>query len=240
VDSRRERTLEEKKKARRRRLVIGLLVDLAVAALVLALLLYRPSRYRPVLSSLPQDPNGDRVHPYFSRELLPRLYNGAQRQRPFEMVVLDQRFNEAIAPESWYHDSGGVFLSAPQVLFTPERVILMGTASIEGTEFIVTIELSPQLGEDGRLSLPVEKVKVGAMNITLLARAMAKKMYRDRLEAGSFDAENIGTKIVAALLNEEPFDPVFTVEDKRVRLTGLGLADGQLTARFDPVPQPRR
>jgi hypothetical protein len=231
---------EKKKKSRRRKLVIWLLIDLAVVALVLALLLYKPSRYHPVLSTLAPDPNDDRVHPYFSRELMPKLYNGAQRQRPFEMVVLDQRLNEAIARETWYQDAGGIFLSAPQVLFTPGSVILMGTASVEGAEFVVTIELGPQLGEDGCLNLLVRKVKVGAMNITPLAKAMAKKIYRERLAAGPVDMENIGTKIAASLLAEEPFDPVFTVEDKRVRLTGFDLADGQLTAQFAPAPPPRR
>jgi hypothetical protein len=231
---------EKKKKSRRRKLVIWLLVDLAVAALVLALLVYKPSRYRPVVSTLPPDPNGTRVHPYFTHELGPKLNNGAQFQRPFEVVVVDQRLNEAIAQESWYQDSGRAYVFAPQVLFTPERIILMGTASIEGAEFVVTFELAPQLHEDGRLSLPVEKVKVGAMNLTLAARAMAKKMYRERLETGAYDTENIGTKILAALLNEEPFDPVFDIGDKRVRLTGFTLAAGQLTAQFTPIPQPRR
>lgn len=230
----------KKKKSRRRKLVIWLLVDLAVVAVILALLLYKPARYHPALSTLPPDPNGDRVHPYLSHELMPKLYNGAQRQRPFEMVVLDQRLNEAIAQETWYQDAGGVFLSAPQVLFTPGQVILMGTASIEGAQFVVTIELGPQLDEDGRLNLLVEKVKVGAVNITPLAKAMARKMYRDRLAAGAIDTENIGTKVAASLLNEEPFDPIFTVEDKRVRLTGFGLVDGRLTAQFTPAPKPRR
>ncbi len=231
---------EKKKKSRRRKLVIWLLVDLAVAALVLALLVYRPSRYKPVVSTLPPDPNGARVHPYITHELAPKLNNGAQFQRPFEVVVLDQRLNEAIAQETWYQDAGRVYVFAPQVLFTPERVILMGTASIEGAEFVVTFELAPQLNEDGRLSLSVEKVKVGAMNLTLAAKAMAKKMYRERIEAGAFNTENIGTKILAALLNGEPFDPVFDIGDKRVRLTGFTLTDGQLTTQFTPLPKPRR
>jgi hypothetical protein len=231
--------LEKKRKSRRRKLVIWLLVDLAVVALVLALLVYRPSRYRPALSYLPPDPNGDRVHPYFTHELAPKLNNGAQFQRPFEVVVLDQRLNEAIAQETWCQDAGGIFLSAPQVLFAPGRVILMGTASIEGAEFVVTIELGPQLGQDGRLNFLVEKVKVGAMNITLLAKAVAKKKYRERVEAGAVDTENIGTKIAASLLSEEPFDPVFDIGDKRVRLTGFTLTDGQLTTQFTPVPKPR-
>jgi hypothetical protein len=231
--------LEKKRKSRRRKLVIWLLVDLAVVALVLALLVYRPSRYRPALSYLPPDPNGDRVHPYFTHELAPKLNNGAQFQRPFEVVVLDQRLNEAIAQETWCQDAGGIFLSAPQVLFAPGRVILMGTASIEGAEFVVTIELGPQLGQDGRLNFLVEKVKVGAMNITLLAKAVAKKKYRERVEAGAVATENIGTKIAASLLSEEPFDPVFDIGDKRVRLTGFTLTDGQLTTQFTPVPKPR-
>jgi hypothetical protein len=231
--------LEKKKKSRHRRLLCWLLVDAAVVAVVLALLLYKPARYQPVISMLPPDPNGDRVHPYISHELMPKFYNGAQRQKPFEMVVRDRGLNEAIARENWLGGSGGVFLTAPQVLFTPGRIVLMGTANVEGAELVVTVRLAPQLTEEGDLHLGVEKVKVGAMSVTLLAKMMARRLYQERLEAGPIETEDIRTRMAASLLSGEPFEPVFEVDGKRVRLQSFDITPGNLTAQFVPVPQTR-
>jgi hypothetical protein len=232
--------VEKKKKSRRRRLLGWLLVDGAVVAVILALLLYKPARYQPLISLRPPDPNGDRVHPYVSHELMPKFYNGAQRQRPFEMVVLDQGLNEALAQENWVRGSGGVFLSAPQILFVPGRIILMSTADVEGAPFIVTVELNPQLNENGALDLGVEKVKIGVMNVTPLAKMMARKMYQERLEAGPVDTEDIRTRIAASLMSGVPFEPVFEIDGKRVRLQSFEIAAGKLTAQFVPAPLPRR
>jgi hypothetical protein len=231
--------LEEKKKSKRRKLLYWLLLDGMVAVVVLVLLLYRPSQYHPLASALPPDPNGEPVPRYITHDLAPKLYNGAQSQRPFEMLVLDKRLNEAIARQKWPQESGGVVLSAPQVLFVPDRIVLMGTATIEGARFVLTIKLSPQLDEKGCLNLVVAKVKVGAMNVTPLARMMAAKMYKERLEMGAADTDDIRTQIAASLLNEEPFDPVFLIDDKWVRLKGFTLTSGQLVAQFVPAP-PRR
>jgi hypothetical protein len=227
--------VEKPKKSRRRKLIIWLCVDLAVAAVVISLLLYKPAQYHPVMPPAATDPNGQRVHRYLTHDLANTLYNGAQERRPFNMEVLDQRLNEAIAQTEWLQQSGGIQLSAPAVGFTPGRVLLMGTADIEGAGFVVTVEIDPQIMEDGRLNLVVEKVKVGAMNITLLAKMMARKMYRERVEAGDIDTEDWRTKIAASLLNGEPFEPVFLVEDKWVRLQSLDSTQGKLIAGFVPA-----
>jgi uncharacterized protein YpmS len=226
------------KKSRRRKLLSWLAVDVAVAAVVIALLLYKPSRYNPVLPAVAaNDPNGRAVHPYLSRDLGSTFYNNVQKQQPFEIVVVDQSLNEAIADKTW--QSERVSLSGPQILFTPGQVLLMGTADLEGAKFVVTVELNPRIDEQGRLALALESFKVGAMNVTPLAKMMGRKMYQEQLDTGSVDLDNLGTKIVASLLNEESFDPVVEVDDKRVRLTGFDIAQGQLTTRFDPVKPAR-
>jgi len=227
--------VEKPKKSRRKKLIIWLCVDLTVAAAVISLLLYKPAQYHPVLPPADTDPNGQRVHPYVSHDLMPALYNGAQERRPFEMEVIEQKFNEALAQTGWLQQSGGIQLSAPAVAFTPGRAVLMGTADIEGADFVVTIAIAPHILEDGRLNLLVEKVKVGAMNITPLAKMMARKMYQERIESGGIDTEHWGTRIAASLLAEEPFDPVFLVDGKRVRLKSLDIGQGKLTAGFVPA-----
>jgi len=226
--------LEKRKKSRRRRLLIWLAVDLAVAAVVIGLLVYRPSRYHPAVPvSTSTAPDSETVHPYLHRDLGSTFYNNAQKQRPFEMVVLDEKLNEAIAQKKW--QSEGVGLSAPQVLFVPGRVILMGMADVEGAGFVVTIELTPKMNEQEYLDLAIEKVKIGAMNITPLARMMAKKMYQEQVQTGATDMENLGTKIVASLLNGEPFEPLLEIDDKWVRLKSFDIAQGKLTTRFIPA-----
>jgi hypothetical protein len=226
--------LEKRKKSRRRRLVIWLAIDVAVAAVVIALLLYRPARYNPVLpADVSVDPNDQIVHPYLHRDLASTFYNETQKHRPFEMVVVDQSLNEAIVRKQWQSES--VALSSPQILFVPGGIVLMGTADLEGAKFIVTVELNPMLDERGYLSLGVEKVKVGAMNVTPLAKLAAKRMYQEQIQTGGIDLENIGTKIVASLLNEEAFDPLVQVDGKSVRLESFELQQGKLVARFVPA-----
>jgi hypothetical protein len=232
------RSLETRKKSRRRKLLLWLGIDLLVAAAVAVLLLHKPSGYHPA-APVATDSNGQQVDPYLYRDLSSKFYNDAQRQRPFEMVVLDKALNQAIEQLKWSQVSGGVMLSAPQVSFAPGRIILMGTTRVEGADFVLTIELSPRLDDQGNLNLLVEKVKVGAMNVTLLAKPMARRMFRERIESAPVDRQDIRTKIAASLFNEEPFEPIVKVEDKWVRLKGFDLTDGRLTARFDPVKPPR-
>jgi hypothetical protein len=221
-----------KKKSRLRKLLYWLLIDIAVAATVIGLLMYKPRRYDPVVSAGPA--NG-RVHPYVSRDLGPQFYNGAQSQRPFDMVVLDRGLNEVISEAGWVQQSQGINLSRPAIQFVDERIVLMGTADVEGAEFVVTIELEPVLEEQGLLNLNVAKVKIGAMNITPLAKMVARKMYQQRLETEPVDTRDLRAQIAASLLNEEPFDPVFKAEDKWVRLTDFEITEGKLVARFEPA-----
>jgi hypothetical protein len=226
--------LEKRNKERLRKLIRWLLVDLAVACFILALLVHRPSQYKPV-SPLPTDPNRKPVPHYFTHDLSPALYNGAQIRKPFELVVDEKLFNEAIAGLKWPQESQGVTFSAPVVLFTPGTITLMSTANIEGAGFIITVVLAPRIDPNGLLNVEVEKVRIGAMNITFIAKLIAKKMYQDRLETVPVDTETIGGKISAALFNDEPVEPVFMVDDKKVRIDKITITQGKLTARIVPA-----
>lgn len=230
--------MEKRKKSRRRKLFLWLLIDLAVAAALILLLLHKPAGYRPVRPLAGVDPNEQQVPRYITHELGRTFYNGAQEQQPFEMIVLENRLNEAVAQAGWLQESAGIGLSGPAIAFTPGRMVLMGTADVEGAGFVITVEIGPRMTEDGRLNLVLEKVKVGVMNVTPLARIMGRKMYRDRIAAGDVDTDDWRTKIAASLLNGEPVEPVLPVEDKWVRLKGLEIIAGRLTAQFVPAKEP--
>jgi uncharacterized protein YpmS len=225
--------LEKRKTSRRKKLLIWLAVDLVVAAVVILLFLHKPSQYHPVVPAEP-NPDGQQVDPYLHRDLYAKLYNGAQRRRPFEMVVHDQALNEALARLNWSEQSGGVKLSGPQVFFAPGRIILMGTATVEGADLVLTVEFTPQMDDQGNLNLLVDKVKVGAIPVTLVVKPIAKKMYRERIESVPIDMQDLRTKVVASILSDEPFRPVLRVEDKWVRLQSFEITDGKLAARFVP------
>jgi len=225
--------LEVRKKERYKKVAGWLLVDLAVASIIFALLLYKPSRYGP-FGADPASGKPGRVHPYLTN-LSSELYNGVQRGKPFELVVIEEGINEAISRSNWPLESEGVRFSAPVVLFVPESVVLMGTANIKGAEFVVTIALEPSVDQRGLMNLQVSKVKIGAMNITPVAKMIAKRMYQHRLATVAIDLEDLRTKIAGSLLNDEPFEAVFKVDDKIVRLEKVTVTQGKLILRLVPT-----
>jgi hypothetical protein len=227
-----ETDLQIRKKAKRNKLIRWLLVDIAVAAIVFALLLYRPGRYKPVDSG---NYKRGEVSPYLTNDLSPAIYNGSQRVEPFDVIITQEGLNDIIARGNWPLESEGVLLYAPAALFTPGRLVLMGTADAKGVEFVVTIELEPKIDEEGLLNLQLAKLKVGAMNITPLAKIIAKKMYLQRISGLEVDAQAIQTKIAASLLNDEPFEPVFSIDKRKVRIEKITIEKEKLLAHLVPA-----
>lgn len=219
-----------KPKKRRFKKRYWLLVDLIIVIVIFALLLYKPGRYNPSEVTY----NGE-VSQYLTHELYPTIYNGAQQQEPFDLVVTQKGINDIVAHSEWPKESEGTVFSAPEVFFMPDRIMLMGTATVGGVDFVVTIVGEPKLDQNGLLNLRVVKVKVGAMNITFLARIIAKRMYRKQIDTAGVDTEDIGAKIVASLLNDEPFEPIFPVKDEKVRVEGITLKQERLTLRLVPI-----
>jgi hypothetical protein len=227
----------QKKTSKRRKLLYWLLVDVVVAAGVIGLLFYKPAQYSPATPP-DADPNADRVHPYLTHDLMPQLYNGAQSQQPFTIEVVDAVLKEAIAKFTWPQETEGVTFSAPDVRFQTGSITLMGTADVEGAALVITVELQPQLGTDGQFSIELNKVKIGAMNITPLAKMVAEQKYQEYLETVPVDTTDTRAQLAAALLNGESFDPVFQVEDKWIRLKCLTIEPSKLIAHFVPAEMP--
>ena len=224
--------MQDRKKKRLKKTVRWLLVDIAVTCIILALLLYKPSDYRPPEVN-PADHKKGQIHPYLTH-LSAELYNNSQLERPFELVVLEGQINEAISFSDWPLESEGVKISEPVVLFIPEKIVLMGKANVKGAEFIVTIMVQPGVDQQGLLNLKMSKLKIGAMNVTPLAKVIAKKMYKDRLATGYIDTEDLRTKISGSLLTNEPFEPVFRIDDEKVRIDKITVEKGRLILRLVP------
>ena len=73
------------------------------------------------------------------------------------------------------------------------------------------------------------------MNITPLARIAAKRMYAQQVATVQVDTEALQTKIVASLLNDEPFDPVFKIDDRKVRIEKITIEKEKLSAHLAPA-----
>ncbi len=79
------------------------------------------------------------------------------------------------------------------------------------------------------------------MNITPVARLLAKRMYAERVQSVPVDLNDLRTKIAASLLNEEPFEPILNVNDifddvdKKVRMEKITIAQKKLTIRLVPA-----
>jgi hypothetical protein len=222
--------LEVSKKTRFKKVYRWLLVDLAIVVILFILLLYRPNRYDPAKGAYDRQ-----VSQYLTHELLPQLYNGAQLQEPFDLVVTEEGINDIVARAAWPRESEGIRFSSPAVVFVPEGIVLMGTAAVRGLELVVTIVVEPVLDERGLLNLRVTKVKIGAMNVTLLARVMAKRMYAQEIGEEDVAVEDLRAQIAASLLNDEPFEPVFKIKNKKVRVNKITIMQNKLSLHLLPV-----
>jgi hypothetical protein len=230
-----KKTDPKAKKKRKFKILIWLGIDLIVAAVILGLILYKPAHYDPLEIAPTRE-----VSPHLTNELLPQLYNNAQLDEPFDLVVTQKAINDIVARGNWPMHSEGTTLSAPAVLFVPGSVVLMGTATLKGVDFVVTIALTAHVDPNGLLNLKVAKVKVGAMNITLLAKLVAKEMYQKRVGLLPIDKADIRAKIAASLLNDESFDPVLDLTDlfdgqrTEVRIEKVAIEHQKLTLRLVP------
>ncbi len=220
--------------SRTRKLACWLFVDLVVAAVIIGLLLHKPGSYDPTdFESAGYEPG--QVSPYLTHELSPRIYNGAQRDEPFDVVITQKGINEIVAGWGWPKMSQGVMLYSPAVLFKPGSAQLMATADIRGAEFVVTIKIEPKITDKGLLTFHVSKVKVGAMNITALAKITARRMYLQKIAHLPIDKEAVQTKITESLLNGTPFEPVFKVDDRKVRIDKIAVSEERLTVHLVPA-----
>ncbi len=226
--------LEAHKKGKFKKKVYLLLFVLAVVLVVVivisALLLHRPAYYKPLDYS-----DSKEVSVYLTNELLPELYNGAQLQEPFELVVTQKGINDIVARYKWPQEIDSIKFSAPMIFFAPKSIVLMGTVLINGAEFVCTIVAEPNIDSEGLLNLPVVSVKIGALDITPVAGALARRFCQRKFEDKGINTKNLWVKMETAILKGEPTEAVFQVVDKKVRVEKITLEPKKLTIRLVPV-----
>jgi hypothetical protein len=226
--------LKAHKKAKFKKRVYLLLTVLAVvsaiAVVVFALLLHRPAYYKPLDFA-----DSNEVSLYLTHQLGQELYNGAQLQEPFNLVVTQKGINDAVARFKWKGEFESIRISSPMVFFAPDSIVLMGTVVMEGAEFVGTVVAEPSLDTGGLLNLQVVSVKIGAVDITPLARVLAGRIFQQQFAVAGIGAEDVQAQVAASLLDGKPFKPVFKIEDKKVRVEKITIEQKKLTIHFVPV-----
>lgn len=227
--------MKNSKKKRLRRLkrigwVLG--CSLLIPAIFILLVLYKPAE-----SKLGKPTNDRQVSTYLTNVIYPQLYNGAQRQEPFELIVTEEGINDIISRFKWPMESDSVQYFTPKAFFKPNQIILSGIAAAKGVEFAVTIAGSPAINKNKLLNFNITTVRVGAMNMTIPAKMIASRIYTNQVTPKTIDTDDIRVKIAASLLDNKPFEPIFKIKDKKIRIEKISITNKQLTINFIPAEQ---
>jgi uncharacterized protein YpmS len=223
-------TVKKKKKLKRKLIWLG--VHIVALTVIFTLLLLSPKDYTPLKIA-----KSNQVSRYLTNVLLPQFYNGSQTGKAFNVIVTQKGVNDIVARSEWPKQSGDASFGDPAVLIDSDGIVLMGKALLKGMEFIVTIVIRPEYDERGLLNLRVSRVRIGLMNVTLLACATARKMYQQQMEFYVTGADDWRSQVLGSILNNEPFDPVFTVDNKKLRIYKVTLGSELLLLHVEPVRQ---
>jgi hypothetical protein len=221
--------INKKRKFRKSR-YFWILGGLAAVILISGLLLF----YKPAYSIPPETIETTEVSPYLTHILLPRFYNGMQRNEPFDMAIAESGVNDIIVRSQWPKEIDGLVFMPPKLFFLPDNMVLVTTMDTGRGKFVITIIIQAVLDEKGLLNLQIQKIKAGAVNITLLAKAIARKLYQ--ITTGKINTSRMDEQIAASLLDGVPFEPVIEIDDKKVRIQKITIEQGDLKLRLIPMP----
>jgi hypothetical protein len=215
-------------KKRIRRTLYWFAAELAVLAVFMLFLTYRPKGYEP----LAPDTSG-RVSTYLTHKLAQDFYNGAQLGEPFELTIDEAGVNDIIMTGEWIGAVSQSEASLPTVHFQTDRVVVMASAFKGGMEFVATIEVKPWVDAAGKVNVKLESVKVGAVPLTLAAKTVAKKMYNEQI--GELPKNDMRVLVGKAILEDQPFDPVMEIGGKAVRISRIEVGDKVMKLGITPV-----
>jgi len=129
-----------------------------------------------------------------------------------------------------------------QVRFEPGRVRIGALLPEAIGRGVLDIALLPVM-EGGRLKLTVDRVALGRVAVSgdPLA-ALVSELKRSRVldDLVSSDSAEDAERLARAIIDAEPFDPVFELQDGRVvRLLDLMAGNGELVLQWRTDPQPQ-
>jgi hypothetical protein len=205
----------------------GLIITLSI---IVILLLHKPASYEP-----PRLIEDNQVSKYLTHVISQDLYNGAQAGEPFELVITEEGIGDIVARSDWPRQVGEASFAVPEVKFEADNILLRGMVSLDTVELFVVIAGTARVDEQALLHLNVTRIKIGAVNVTALARVIASTIYNSEATRRRLDEDDWRAKIMTSLLLNEPFEPVFEIEGAKVRIDDVRIEPGKVTIHFVPA-----
>ncbi len=212
-----------------------LALPLVLVLLAFVLVTHRPKYYAPLRIA-----DQNQISTYLSHYLMPTIYNNSQLDDPFEVVITEEGLNDIIARWRQPIKFNNITFTDPQAIFTQSQIILMATARTRFANPILTVRITPAINSFSQLNVHVDGVSLGAAGITTLTKSMGNKAFTDWLAFTGTEPNNIIAQVCRSLLSDEPFDPVFKVDDKSLRICKIKLEKKKITALLLPLPDAPR
>jgi len=212
-----------------------LAIPFVLGLLAFVLITHRPKNYAPLRIA-----DQYQISTYLTHQLMPTIYNNSQLDAPFEVVITEEGLNDIIARWRQPMNFNNITFTDPQAILTQNQIILMATARTRFASPVLTIRITPAIDYFGQLNIRVDSVSLGAAGVATLAKSMGNKAFTDWLVFTGTEPNNIAAQVCRSLLNNEPFEPVFKVGDKSLRICKIKLEKKKITALLLPIPDAPR
>jgi hypothetical protein len=222
-----------KKSNRLKYLLPAILILLIILVSAFILIGHKPANYAP-----PKAANPNEVSRYLTNELLPNIYNGSQLGEPFELEITQDGLNDILSHLPGAMITDNLTVVRPEVILTPMEVKVIATVEARPMDFFLTIELNPFINKQGLMNLCVNRILLGKINITSIARSIGGKAYADWMARTGTEPNNISSQICLSLLKDEPFDPVFKMNGRTLRISKIDVMTGKMVVLLTPVRHP--
>jgi hypothetical protein len=225
-----------KKKRIARYLLPAILILLIILVSAFILIGHRPANYAP-----PKAANPNEVSRYLTNELLPNIYNGSQLGKPFELEITQEGLNDIVSHLPGAIITDNLTVVRPEVILTPMETTVMATVEARPMDFFLTVELNPFINKQGLMNLCVNRILLGKVNITSIARSIGNKAYADWMATTGTEPNNIASQICLSLLKDEPFDPVFKIYGRTMRVSKIDVMRGNIVVLLTVINErPKR
>jgi hypothetical protein len=90
------------------------------------------------------------------------------------------------------------------------------------------------------MNLCVNRILLGKVNITSIARSIGNKAYADWMATTGTEPNNIASQICLSLLKDEPFDPVVKMNGRTLRVSKIDVMRRKIVVLLTVVHEPSK
>jgi len=231
------------------------LVFFALLVLIAAglLVLHQPQAYQPRILSKELQQQREKE----GKDQFTNMYNDIQRLETFKVIYNQQLINDLLMLDdvrSGYKQQISrveQYFKYAQFVFDNERIYLMGQASLENINAVVTITFVTRVTSGGKLEIELESIKAGALPVpsTLVLEQLqhlVSNVATGSIDLGTLNHYYLNDKqlehdwagLLKNLLNNRrvSLDAVLrTMDDKQVRIENILSDKGNLELTLSPM-----